>query len=136
MEKKQTKWLILVSFLVAATALAYTTQQASEGEKQFSKNCAECHGIKGQGGTVPSRFGAYAGMEAPELIGSGALPGFHNAGHVYNFIKSSMPLDEPGSLTEKQNLDITAYLVHANDYAKPDGKPMTPQSASSITFKK
>jgi hypothetical protein len=70
-------------------------------------------------------------MKAPPLAGPKALPGMANAHEVYQFAKTRMPADNPGSLKDQQYLDIVAFALQANGM-KPDNKPLTPESAKKI----
>ncbi|MDR3553469.1 MAG: c-type cytochrome [Syntrophobacteraceae bacterium] len=108
------QFLTFVLCLSVSVAMAYTSQQASRGEKVFSMKCAACHGENGQGGAVPAKFGEYAGMKAPPVAGPGALPNMETAQNVYSFLKNHMPLQRPGSLSKMEALDIVAFDLKAN----------------------
>ena len=125
--------LILCFMILAlvATAFAYTTDQASNGKELFVKNCAFCHGAHGTGGTVPEQFGELAGLKASPLVGPGFLPGMKTVGQVYEFASKYMPANKPGSLKSSEYLDIISFSLQANGI-KPDGKPLTPDSAQEI----
>ncbi|MDV3243209.1 MAG: cytochrome c [Methylocaldum sp.] len=85
---------------------------ALEGKAIFDMKCVSCHGPKGMGGS------------AGELAGGGSLTGPHpdkNIGTywpyattLFDFIRRSMPLDAPRSLSEDQVYAVTAYLLHIN----------------------
>lgn len=85
---------------------------ALEGKAIYDMKCASCHGPKGMGGS------------AGELAGGGSLTGPHpdkNVGTywpyattLFDFIRRSMPLDAPRSLSEDQVYAVTAYLLHIN----------------------
>ena len=121
--------LMILAF--AATAFAYTTDQASNGKALYVKNCAVCHGANGEGGTVPAQFATLAGKKVPRLVGPGFLPGMKDVGQVYDFASKNMPGDKPGSLKSDEYLDIISFALQANG-VKPDGKPLTPASAKEI----
>ncbi len=127
--------LCLVILAFAVSALSYTTEQASRGKELFVKYCAVCHGDKGQGGPVPEQFKNLAGKKAPPLVGKGALPGMKDVGQVYDFASKNMPGNAPGSLKSDQYLDIIAFDLQANGI-KPDGKPLTPESAKQTKLGK
>jgi len=114
----------MVRFLLLATALlavssagaqtkargGYTSAQALRGATVYTQSCMMCHGPTLQGGAGPPLTGqsfrlAYGGGTAAQL---------------YDFISRQMPQDRPGSLSERQYLDVTAYVVSRNGIAAGD----------------
>jgi mono/diheme cytochrome c family protein len=89
---------------------AYTEAQAARGGEAFSGHCASCHGA-GLGGTG----------EAPALAGLQFLSDFNglSLGDLFDRIRTSMPQDNPASLTREQYADILAFILKAN--AMPAG---------------
>ncbi len=85
---------------------------ALEGKVIYDAQCAACHGAKGSGGS------------AGELAGGSALNGPHPdqtvgnywpyATTVFDFVRRSMPLNAPRSLSDDQVYAVTAYLLHLN----------------------
>ena len=130
---KTGQWILCLMILafVVATAFAYTPEQASNGKELYGKFCAVCHGANGEGGTVPEQFGKIAGTKASPVAGPGYLPKMKTAGQAYDFAKMNMPANKPGSLKDKEYLDIISFALQANN-VKPDGKPLTPASAQKI----
>lgn len=122
---------LMILALVAATALAFTTEQAERGKILYANHCAVCHGADGRGGTVPERFGKMAGTKASPVAGPRYLPKMKTAGQAYEFAKKNMPADKPGSLKEAEYLDIISFALMANGI-KADGKALTPASAEEI----
>jgi mono/diheme cytochrome c family protein len=88
----------------------YTEDQAARGNAGFIAHCASCHGAD-MGGTG----------EAPALLGPRFLSDFDglSLGDLFDRIRTTMPQDNPGSLTREQAADILAYLLKAN--ALPSG---------------
>jgi len=88
----------------------YTETQAARGSTGFTSHCAACHGAD-LGGTG----------EAPALSGPKFLSDFDGVslGDVFDRIRTTMPQDNPGSLTRDDVADILAYLLKAN--ALPPG---------------
>ena len=122
---------VLVGIAFATQALAYTTEQATQGKVLYGKNCAICPGANGEGGTVPAQFTKIAGKKVSPVAGPGYLPKMKTAGQAYEFAKKNMPADRPGSLKSNEYLEIISFALQAND-VKPDGKPLTPASAKKI----
>jgi mono/diheme cytochrome c family protein len=88
----------------------YTDTQAARGSAGFAVHCLNCHGAD-LGGTG----------EAPALTGPRFLSDFDglSLGDVFDRIRTTMPQDNPGSLTRDQVADILAFLLKAN--ALPPG---------------
>lgn len=85
---------------------------AQEGQPIYDAQCASCHGPRGTGGS------------AGELAGGSPLTGPHPdktigtywpyATTVFDFVRRSMPLNAPRSLSDDQVYAVTAYLLHIN----------------------
>jgi quinol-cytochrome oxidoreductase complex cytochrome b subunit/mono/diheme cytochrome c family protein len=115
----------------------YPPAQSDNGAQVYWGMCQDCHGDQGQGLAAEWRA-AYApdyqncwsagchGEDAPPnsftipesgapaLAGPGALPQFSTAFELGVYIKQSMPLSPPGSLTEDQSWELVAYLLSLN----------------------
>ena len=73
---------------------------ANAGQSIVSGVCSECHG------------GA-----APILTGPGASLGKYGTGQgLFDKISTTMPANAPGTLSQQQYLQVTAYLLLANNY--------------------
>jgi len=101
-----------LGYATAAASGDYTAQQAQVGQKVFQRNCVECHGANLQGGAGPTLKGRpfessleYSNMSAKRL---------------FKFVSKRMPYNNPGSLTEKQYLDVLAYLLSENGFPEGD----------------
>lgn len=127
--------------------LANARQKASQGEELYQRECAACHGKRGEGLT-----------SAPAVIGAGALatyprdqslstnpalnnsvqaqtqdssrpPGapsrdpFRNAQDLYGYISTKMPLPKSraGSLKPDQYWAITNFMLLAHGSNVPEG---------------
>ena len=85
---------------------------ALEGKAIYDAQCAACHGPKGTGGS------------AGELAGGSALDGPHPdqtvgnywpyATTIFDFVRRSMPLNAPRSLSDDQVYAVTAYVLNIN----------------------
>lgn len=80
----------------------------AKGKVEYDRSCASCHGKEGLG-----KWSFRSGYTVPPVAGSGSHT---KAGGPYMvpvlaaFIKRQMPLSQPGSLTEQQAIDISAYI--------------------------
>jgi alcohol dehydrogenase (cytochrome c) len=84
--------------------VSYAQQQATDGKQRYEQHCAACHGdgLQGfelapslKGKTFEKRWGG----KSVELLGSGVR---------------RMPPTAPGSLTDKEYVEIIAYLLSHN----------------------
>ena len=95
----------------------YTADQAERGKAAYAEQCAACHGP------------TLAGIDvAPPLTGSAFLNNWNNtsAGDLFERIHTTMPQNNPGSLSGKTVSDIEAYMFQANGF--PAGQTALPPS--------
>ena len=111
--------------------------QGGNGANTFHVYCMPCHGDLGQGltdefrnreyppedvncwksgchGARPYENGFTLPITIPMLIGPGALAKFQTAQELYGFIRGAMPFNAPGSLTDTQYVNLTAFLLEGN----------------------
>ncbi len=91
----------------AATAAAglYTETQATRGRETFESVCAECH--------TTSEF---RGRSFQADWGRRSVYSF------YRTVRSTMPDDNPGGLSEQVYLDVVAYILDMNGHASGPGE--------------
>ncbi len=82
----------------------YTAAQAARGTRLFDTNCQGCH--RDPGGNAP----VLAGDRFVRLFGDGTLQA------LFTSIKTTMPRQAPGSLTDAEYVDIVSHLMRANGY--------------------
>lgn len=75
----------------------YTTEQASRGEVVYKAKCLECH--------VPADYTGDA--FASKFVGGTTFD-------MLELIRSTMPQNDPGSLTREQYTDLVAYFFSIN----------------------
>lgn len=85
----------------------YTEEQAARGKVDYLKACASCH-----------RESLGGDNFAPPLAGNGFVAQWsdQSLGDLLSKIRTTMPLDSPGSLSTQENVDILAYLLQANRF--------------------
>ena len=93
----------------------FTAAQAGRGRDVYTNSCANCHMTSAHtGGTFASNWN---GKRVSDL---------------YELIHSTMPVDNPGSLTAQQYADVVAYMLQLNGL--PAGN--TPLAADAAALRK
>ncbi|WP_420150493.1 c-type cytochrome [Spirosoma sp.] len=86
--------------------------RAATGKAIFAQKCAACHGAGGVGGPNGSLVTTTdATRKRPEKTIGNYWP---YATTVFDYIRRAMPFSEPGSLTNEEVYNLTAYLLNAN----------------------
>ena len=85
----------------------YSAQQASRGAESYRATCSSCHALDLRGNS-----------NSPGLRGIGFLFVWEgrSLGELHTSIRTTMPQESPGSLTEGQYLDILAFILEQNGY--------------------
>jgi mono/diheme cytochrome c family protein len=93
----------------------YTEAQAARGGPQYQEACAACHGPELQGQGI-----------APALVGEGFVSTWHGRSleELFTRTQTTMPLDNPGTLTSGAVREIVAFLLQANKF--PAGQAELP----------
>ncbi len=100
-------WLPLASHAATAATL-YSKTQAQAGAKVYSRQCSVCHGSKLQGGAAPALTGS--------SFGKAIKARYPDAGKLYRFISTQMPVSNPGSLGTTQYQQVLAFMLAENGY--------------------
>ena len=89
----------------------YTADQATRGKSRYLMSCASCH-LRDLSGTLSGDAGA------PPLRGEPFIAFVEgwDARRLFDYIKMTMPADDPSTLSDDAYLDILAYLFQANDF--------------------
>lgn len=85
----------------------YTKAQALRGQASYDELCASCHGED----FVPDDFSP--GLTGPAFDWTW---GSRTVFDLFDAIRQDMPPDRPGTLDPATAIDITSYLLQANDY--------------------
>jgi cytochrome c len=105
----------------------YNETQAKRGEAIFVDACSNCHGRTLEGADM-----------TPPLTGGAFMANWDglSVGDLADRIRSSMPLDRPGSLSRQDNVDVVAYILRFNQFpAGKDELPREIQTLKQIVFK-
>ena len=99
----------------------YAEEQAARGKAVYDTKCASCH----DGGTM-----------GPELWGDPFLTSWENKalGDFFTRVKNTMPEDAPGSLSEKDVVDVIAYVIKTNGFAAGDKSLPNEGGLAAIKF--
>src|SRR5262245_59851530 len=86
----------------ASSGGVYTVEQAGRGQDVYVSKCSECHD---------------GGIMGPELWGRDFLEQWDgkNVRALFDAVKGTMPADAPGSLSERDAVDVVAYILKEND---------------------
>lgn len=81
----------------------FTESQADRGEDTFLNNCSYCHSV-----------GQFAGSQWTSAWSGTTLDRF------FDLIRTTMPFDGPGRLTDQQYADVLAYILSENGFPEGD----------------
>lgn len=83
------------------------------GEVLYGQQCQVCHGPKGQGASAEELAGGQMALTSdwPDKTIGTYWP---YATTLFDFIRRSMPMTAPGSLSDDEVYALTAYLLHIN----------------------
>lgn len=85
----------------------YTEDQAKRGAELYDRECGQCHGPAGAGGSM-----------APALVGAAFTANYdgQTVGDLYDRNRTTMPVGKEGRLSAQQNADITAFILQVNKF--------------------
>jgi alcohol dehydrogenase (cytochrome c) len=100
----------------------FTAEQAAAGRAAYQSTCASCH--------LPSLLGTF---EAPPLAGANFMNTWRTrtASDLFTRIRGTMPLSNPGSLSEQDAINLVAYILQANG-AAAGAQALTPETLVPI----
>ena len=94
---------------------------AAEGKLVYAAKCSGCHGATGVEGPndqlVTIKNPADPKVKARNKTIGNYWP---YATTVFDYIKRAMPFNQPGSLTDQEVYNLTAFLLHENGLIKAD----------------
>jgi mono/diheme cytochrome c family protein len=109
----------------------YTEGQAERGSDVLAQKCVECHGVHLKGGPG-----------VPPLVGLEFSFGWdkRSLGELYEYLVTTMPTGQPGSLSDQAYVDIIAEVLKLNGIpAGDDETELAPDTAAlgqvRLTFK-
>jgi quinoprotein glucose dehydrogenase len=105
----------------------YTKAQAERGRTTYAAYCISCHGADLSGGVV------FGDEETPALIDPLFMAG-RDMANVLETIRSAMPADGPGVLTDQAYLDVIAYILEQNSVPPGSSELRPASSLKDIVF--
>jgi alcohol dehydrogenase (cytochrome c) len=113
-------WLLcghgLDAMPLASGSPPFTASQAAAGRLVYARACGICHGASLQGGAAV----ALSGSAFARTWGDGR----HQGPDFFDAIATQMPKNAPGTLSQADNLALTAFILSSNGYA-PGLQPLT-----------
>ena len=91
----------------------FTAVQATRGHEVYSASCGQCHTMAQHSG------GAFAAAWNGRRLSD-----------LYEIVRNTMPLDNPGGLTDQEYVDVIAYMLELNGV--PAGKTPLPADAAAL----
>ena len=139
-------------FLTCPTLPAQPSQ-ADQGAMTYCLVCMTCHGDVGQGlaaflGKLDAASNCYQSKchaanhppwgfqlptQVPPVVGPGMVEVFGNALRLHDYLVKTMPWQNPGSLSDDEYWNLTAFMLRANGY-DPDGIVLDANSAAQFVL--
>ena len=122
------RWIVSLAWLVAALAATapvavaqeggakakisvwsgvYTKAQSARGEEFYSGACGQCHGLRLNGAAQPDQPPSPAIARISFLRKWSGKP----LAELYEYVRTKMPPDNPGSITGQQAIDSIAHML-------------------------
>jgi cytochrome c5 len=96
---------VVLSGVAGLPTATYLASQATRGKVIYSRTCENCHA-------------------AGTLVGVGFVQSWNNrrVSDLYTLIRTTMPVDHPGGMSDGEYIDVVAYLLQANKHQsdRPD----------------
>lgn len=115
--KRFRKGALAAASLIAMAATApepprFAAVQAAEGRAAYAVRCASCHGTRMEGGSGPALTGDAFRRKWMDT----ARP----LSELYHIVSRQMPLGMPGTLSDEDNLAITAHILAGSGFVPGD----------------
>jgi cytochrome c len=90
------------------------------GKQVYDTKCTACHGAEAKGGPVyGTMVGGIGSMtKTPRVLTPGSM--YPYAPILFDYVRRSMPMDRPQSLTNDETYAVSAYLLHLNGLIPAD----------------
>ena len=108
----------------ASAAGATFGELSQQGAAVYAAKCASCHGSKGEGGQALAVIEDHANLAK-----------YNTAQGLLSYVSATMPRNAPGSLSQQDYLNVTAYLLIAQNNKTPDSAPFNEGQLGTIMLK-
>jgi mono/diheme cytochrome c family protein len=92
----------------------------AQGKQVYAAKCAACHGADAKGGpvygTMVGGIGSFKG--APRVLTPGSM--YPYAPILFDYIRRSMPMDRPQTMSADEVYAVSAYLLNLNGLVPAD----------------
>jgi alcohol dehydrogenase (cytochrome c) len=109
----------------APLAALYKVEQAEHGREVYDRTCAACHGLRSDYST----FSSAGRLFGEEFIESWSYPGI-TVDDLFFFIRTTMPPNNAGALSEEEHADVTAFVLSLNRF--PAGNSLLKREAPGL----
>ena len=109
----------------------YTAAQGKRGEELYSGACASCHGLRLNGAGQPDM------PPSPAIAGATFLRKWagQTVAELFVNVRTKMPPDNPGTLTDQQSIDAVAHMFAFSDMPAGDKElPPDPKALEGIVI--
>jgi S-disulfanyl-L-cysteine oxidoreductase SoxD len=100
-----------------AATPTYTDEQSARGEAIYTKACGPCHDDRSLAPLLQGE--PFANNWSDKTVAT-----------LFTKILSTMPLQDPGTLTDQQSVDLVAYLLKLNHFSP--GQEALPKDAVAL----
>ena len=92
----------------------------AQGREVYAQKCAACHGADAKGGPVyGTMVGGIGSMNSsPRVLTPGSM--YPYAPILFDYVRRSMPMDRPQTLTNDEVYAVSAYLLNLNGLVPAD----------------
>jgi S-disulfanyl-L-cysteine oxidoreductase SoxD len=109
----------------------YTAAQNKRGEEFYAGACAQCHGARLNGAGQPDQ------PASPAIAGADLLRKWSgkSVAELFVHVRTRMPSDNPGSLTDQDSIDAIAYMFSVSALPAGDKElPTDPNALANIVI--
>jgi len=92
---------------------------AATGENLYQAHCFACHGRNGENGINDRLAGGHGTIDSPKPVKTVGSYWPH-ATTLFDYIRSAMPYQRPGTLSDDEVYSLTAYILHLNGIVARD----------------